>query len=236
MLREAVSHVCKTSGTVHLRREDGVLNDIGFRALLAITLGLVGTPAMAEAATVSGQSIKAHTAFLSDDLLEGREAGTRGYDIAAAYVATQFTLYGLKPAGANTDFYQKVPLRRRSLQPDGVRFEMRTTDGTKLYQNGLDIAVDASPYILEEDMEAELVFAGWGIGAPGLRHDDYAGLNVKGKAVVILEGAPASFPGALRAHYIHGRPQLPSTFLHFWVTGEIAAIHPASVATRGRGP
>ncbi|WP_129648028.1 M28 family metallopeptidase [Peristeroidobacter agariperforans] len=169
--------------------------------MFAIVLGMVGSTAMAEAAMVSGEAIKAHTAFLSDDLLEGREAGTRGYDIAAAYVATQFALYGLKPAGANTDFYQRVPLRRRSLQPDGVRFEIRTKDGTTHYQNGRDIAVDASPYTLAEDIEAEVVFAGWGIRAPGLRHDDYAGLNVKGKAVVILEGAPASFPGALRAHY-----------------------------------
>ncbi|WP_218043094.1 M28 family metallopeptidase [Steroidobacter gossypii] len=150
---------------------------------------------------VSGAAIKAHTAFLADDLLEGREAGTRGYDIAAAYVATQFALHGLKPAGANSDFYQKVPLRRRSLQPDGVRFEMRTKSGSQLYQNGKDIAVDASAYTLDEVVEADVVFAGWGIRAPGLRHDDFAGLNVKGKAVVILEGAPANFPGALRAHY-----------------------------------
>ena len=170
-------------------------------AVLAVALGLSAQQAIAEAAPVSGSAIKAHTAFLADDLLEGREAGTRGYDIAAAYVATQFALYGLEPAPANEDYYQHVPLRRRSLQPGGVRFEMRTRNGATEYQNGTDIAVDASPYAREEVVEADLVFAGWGIRAPGLRHDDYDGLNVKGKAVVILEGAPASFPGALRAHY-----------------------------------
>ncbi|GFE86485.1 M20/M25/M40 family metallo-hydrolase [Steroidobacter agaridevorans] len=178
-----------------------MLYSAGLRAVLAIALGWGAQAVMVDAAPVSGEAIKAHTAFLSDDLLEGREAGTRGYDIAAAYVATQFALYGLKPAGANPDFYQKVPLRRRSLQPDGVRFEMRTKSGAQLYQNGRDIAVDASATTLDEVIEADVVFAGWGIRAPGLRHDDYAGLNVRGKAVVILEGAPASFPGALRAHY-----------------------------------
>jgi hypothetical protein len=183
------------------KRNDDVPGITGFHAALAITFALGAHLAMAEAPTVSGAAIKAHTAFLSDDLLEGREAGTRGYDIAAAYVATQFALHGLKPAGASSDFYQKVPLRRRSLQPDGVRFEVRAKGGAQLYENGKDIAVDASATTLEEVIEADVVFAGWGIRAPGLRHDDYAGLNVKGKAVVILEGAPASFPGALRAHY-----------------------------------
>jgi len=178
-----------------------VLDGIRLRAILAITFGLSAQAGIAEGLGVSGAAIKAHTAFLASDLLEGREAGTRGYDIAAEYVATQFALYGLKPAPGSTGYFQNVPLRRRSLQPDGVRFEMRTKNGTQLYQNGRDIAVDASASTLDEVIEADVVFAGWGIRAPGLRHDDFAGLDVKGKAVVILEGAPASFPGALRAHY-----------------------------------
>lgn len=177
----------------------------GFRATLAtffvISLWAIGQQATADTATVSEAAIKAHTAFLSDDLLEGREAGTRGYDIAAAYVAAQFAAYGLQPTSGNDGFYQQVPLRRSSLLADGVQFEMRTKGGTLVFKNGEDIAVDASAYTREEIIEAGLVFAGWGIRAPTLRHDDYAGLNVKGKAVVILEGAPASFPGALRAHY-----------------------------------
>jgi hypothetical protein len=176
----------------------------GSRAILATFLvsglGAIGQQATADTATVSESAIRAHTAFLADDLLEGREAGTRGYDIAAAYVAAQFEAYGLEPPG-NGGFYQQVPLRRRSLLTDGVQFEMRTKGGTLVFKNGEDIAVDASDYTREEIIEAGLVFAGWGIRAPTLQHDDYAGLNVKGKAVVILEGAPASFPGALRAHY-----------------------------------
>jgi len=80
--------------------------------------------------TVSADRIRAHVRFLSHDLLEGRGTGQRGGDIAAEYIATQFALYGLKPAGDNGTYMQKVPmsgslpgrtpdlrLRRRALRP-----------------------------------------------------------------------------------------------------------------------
>ncbi len=172
-----------------------------FPVLIACCLGLLAHRSDADSLAVSAAAIKAHTAFLSDDVLEGREAGTRGYEIAATYVAAQLASHGLVPVPGQRNFFQQVPLRRRSLAPGGVRFELLTKRGPVVYENGQDIAVDASPYVPEELIEAPLVFAGWGIRAPSLKHDDYAGLSVKGKAVVILEGAPASFPGALRAHY-----------------------------------
>lgn len=171
------------------------------QVMLALLLCITAQQLAARDLQVSKHAIRAHTAFLADDVLGGREAGTKGYDIAAAYVAAQFGSYGLEPAPGQQDFYQHVPLRRRSLRPDGVRFEMRTQRGKLEFRNGEQIAVDASAYESNEVIEAKLVFAGWGITAPGLRHDDYAGLDVRGKAVVVLEGAPASFPGALRAHY-----------------------------------
>ena len=171
------------------------------RLMLALVLCVAGQQATADELKVSKHAIRAHTAFLADDVLGGREAGTKGYDIAAAYVAAQLASYGLEPAPDQKNFYQQVPLRRRSLQPEGVQFEIVTKNGRLEFRNGEHIAVDASTYAREEVIEAELVFAGWGITAPALRHNDYAGLNVKGKAVVVLEGAPASFPGALRAHY-----------------------------------
>jgi hypothetical protein len=150
---------------------------------------------------VDGQAIRAHTAFLADDLLEGREAGERGYDVAAAYVATQFQLLGLEPGNGSHGYFQTVPLRERSLAPGSVTFSLAHKGQTLQLENGKDVAIDASRYELDETVEAELVFAGWGISAPAIGQDDYAGLDVKGKAVVVLEGAPASFPGPLRAHY-----------------------------------
>nr|WP_298723473.1 M28 family metallopeptidase [uncultured Steroidobacter sp.] len=174
---------------------------IWLHGLVTCCLGVLAHQSNAETAAVSADAIKAHTAFLAADVLGGREAGTQGYDIAATYVAAQFASHGLVPVPGQPDFFQQVPLRRRSLHSNGVRFELLTKTGPLVFENGQDIAVDASPYSTDEQIEAQLVFAGWGIRAPSLKHDDYSGLNVKGKAVVILEGAPASFPGALRAHY-----------------------------------
>lgn len=148
-----------------------------------------------------GRAVEAHTRFLASDLLEGRDAGLKGYDIAAAYVASQFAEIGLVPAGSNKDYYQPIALRRRSLEPNGVQMMLRSAKGNVVLENGKDIAVDASPYYLSETIDAGLVFVGWGITAPALGLDDYAGLDVRGKAVVLLEGAPANLPGSLRAHY-----------------------------------
>jgi len=148
-----------------------------------------------------GQAVKAHTTFLADDLLEGRDTGTTGYDIAASYVAAQFAAVGLEPLGDDGTYFQNIPLRRRSIAPDGVKFELQLGSRRARYDNGAGIAVDASPHATNETIDADLVFVGWGISAPQLGLDDYDGLDVRGKAVVLLEGAPSSLPGALRAHF-----------------------------------
>src|SRR5271167_468414 len=73
---------------------------------------VAGLPAAAEQAmtAVDPEKIRAHVKFLASDLLEGRGTGARGGDIAAEYIATQFALYGLKPAGDNGSYLQKVPM------------------------------------------------------------------------------------------------------------------------------
>ncbi len=183
-------------------------------AIFAIHLAILTPPATADTtahsgvhsgagsspAQVQGRAIKAHTEFLASDLLGGREAGEKGHEIAAAYVAAQFGALALHPAGED-GYFQYVPLRRRSLVPPGAQLSITVNGRERALENGVDVAIDASPSTLEEQLEAELVFVGWGITAPSLGFDDYAGLDVKGKAVVLIEGAPASFPGALRAHY-----------------------------------
>src|SRR5438552_9924888 len=67
--------------------------------------------------TINPERIRAHVRFLSHDLLEGRGTGQRGGDIAAEYLATQFALYGLKPAGDNGTYMQKVPMVGITPQP-----------------------------------------------------------------------------------------------------------------------
>src|SRR5689334_13832354 len=100
------------------------LRSVG-RVLLLIPV--VGAPLVAAPATpparheLSAARIRAHVEFLADDLLEGREAGTRGYDIAAHYVATQLALDGLEPAADDGSWFQKVPLRKSSLLGSSVK-------------------------------------------------------------------------------------------------------------------
>src|SRR5207244_3724760 len=79
-------------------------------AALSLTASAIAQPAAAPSATpdFSADAFRAHVTFLADDLLEGREAGTRGYDIASRYVATQFAALGLQPAGADGGWYQPV--------------------------------------------------------------------------------------------------------------------------------
>ncbi|MEI9850453.1 MAG: hypothetical protein WDN24_05850 [Sphingomonas sp.] len=63
--------------------------------------------------------MKAHVDFLADDLLEGREAGTRGHEIAARYVATRFEAMGLRPGGIDGGWYQRIPFAEYELDRPG---------------------------------------------------------------------------------------------------------------------
>ncbi len=83
---------------------------------------VAGLPAAAEQAmaTVDPENIRAHVRYLASDELEGRGTGQRGGDIAAEYIATQFALYGLKPAGENGTYMQKVPLEGIATQDDST--------------------------------------------------------------------------------------------------------------------
>ncbi len=172
------------------------------RLLLALILSAtVGAAGATPPEHVSARAVEAHTRFLADDLLEGRDTGTRGHEIAAAYVAAQFALIGLEPGAPDGTWLQQVPVRRRSLEAEGARLLLRTRSGDHVLRNGEDVALDASAHETHETLAAELVFVGWGIDAPSLGLDDYRGLDVRGKAVVLLEGAPDNLPGSLRAHY-----------------------------------
>jgi Peptidase family M28 len=148
---------------------------------------------------VSETALEAHMHFLASDLLEGREAGTRGYDIAAAYVAAQMRQMGLSPAG--TDGYlQIVPLRKFQLAPEPVRLTIGQEDRTERYTDGDHIAAYPSESEPTQRVEASMVFAGHGIVAPEFKRDDYTGLDVRGKFVVVLGGPPKDLPADIAAH------------------------------------
>ncbi len=133
--------------------------------------------------------------FLASDLLEGREPGTRGYNIAAEYVAAQFTAIGLETSQQPIDF------RVAKLQEDQSQY---TAGGQPLVIRK-DIIPRANFLEAASEVSAPVVFAGFGISAPELKHDDYAGVEVKGKIVLIVSGAPPNFPTDPRAYYSSDR-------------------------------
>ena len=149
------------------------------------------------AVTLSARAVAAHMAFLADDLLEGREAGTRGDRLAQLYLATQFGALGLERAGGDGAFLQRLRVRATTLEPGSVDFRI----GGRRFANGEDVALFGDPVEADQRLEAPVVLAGYGIVAPERGIDDYAGLDVRGKIVAVLGGPPAFLPPAEAAHY-----------------------------------
>jgi Zn-dependent M28 family amino/carboxypeptidase len=142
----------------------------------------------------SAEGVRAHVEFLADDLLEGRDAGTRGYDIAARYVATEMEGLGLKP-GNGESWYQNVPFVERA--PDSSAPGAITIGGKRFPQGG-----DALVSVFGEGkqtLSGDAVFVGYGLKDAGAKLDDYAGLDVRGKTVVMLYGTPKGLPSDIAA-------------------------------------
>jgi len=141
---------------------------------------------------VDPERIRAHVRFLSDDLLEGRGTGQRGGDIAAEYIATQFALYGLKPAGDNGTYMQKVPMVGITSQPATTFASVPAKGGTNdLKPLDQYVAYDQTQQP-QSDVNAEIVYVGYGIEAPEYNWDDYKGADVKGKVLLMLVNEPSS--------------------------------------------
>ena len=182
-----------------------------------ILLGIAATtktempPAVSRAMNLfRAGAIAAHDKFLSSDLLEGRGPGTRGDALAEEYIATEFQSYGLKPGGANNSYFQNVPLVGITL--DGAKSSIAfTRDGAPVVGplKFLDeyVGSDASQNPAST-LDSELVFVGHGVVAPEYRWDDYKGVDVRGKTLVMLvDDPPASasepdlFKGKARTYY-----------------------------------
>ena len=136
---------------------------------------------------------------LAADDMEGRETGSEGLRKAAAYIVDQLKTAGLEPAGIN-GYYQPVKLVSRQIDESG--------SSLALVRNGKD-----EPLVLGEDamfstrvdlapeVDAPLVFVGYGLRVPEKDYDDFAGLDLKGKVAVIISGSPSEMPSALASHY-----------------------------------
>lgn len=145
--------------------------------------------------------IRGHIQFLASDELEGRESGSRAYDVAAQYVATRFLQYGVLPKGVQGTFLQSVPLRAARLAASAPQLDIIGKDGVRKLAYLDDFVVGGSLVEDRSEVQAPLVFAGYGIEAGRFQHNDYADLDVTGKIVVVLAGKPARFPTEEGAHF-----------------------------------
>jgi len=156
---------------------------------------IAGLPAAARAAAASidPEKIRAHVRFLSLDLLEGRGPGTRGGELAAQYIATQFALAGLQPAGDHGTYFQNVPLYAVHTVEDKTKFSFVPAHGQPAdLAYGSDIVAKDETGQPTADIDAPIVFAGYGIDAPEYHWNDYAGVDVKGKIVLVIVNEPPS--------------------------------------------
>jgi hypothetical protein len=163
---------------------------------------LLATPPMLAETTDSTwqQRMEAHRSFLADDLLEGRGAGTRGYDLAAAYVAAQFHRMGVAGATDDGGYLQPVELLSAQVNLEASRIVVHGAEDIAL--EPLNDHYVRPAYDAEQvEIRAPAVFIGFGVHAPELDHDDLAGVDLEGKIAVILAGAPEQFPVTARAHY-----------------------------------
>lgn len=150
---------------------------------------------------VAEDSIRSHVEFLASDLLEGRAAASRGYDIAAAYVAAHFRQSGLQPAGDDETYFQSVPLLEATPVLPGSSAELVIDRETERFEYSTDYLPSADFSSASSTLTAPLVFAGFGVSAPELDHDDLADVDLKGRIAVVFTGAPAKFPHNQRAYY-----------------------------------
>lgn len=170
------------------------------RTFALAAAALLATTAFAQTKPVfTPESFKAHVAFLADDLLEGRDTGSRGHRIASAYVASQFEGLGLKPAGENGSWYQEVPFRSARLTGAKPTFTLTTPNGTRTWENATDVLIGPDMQAQKRDVTAPVVFVGYGLEAPSLGVDDYKGLDVRGKIVAYISGTPRNLPSEIAA-------------------------------------
>ncbi|MBK5258885.1 MAG: M20/M25/M40 family metallo-hydrolase [Thermoanaerobaculia bacterium] len=194
-------------------------------AVIGIALVLAGA---AHADSFRADAMRAHMRFLASDLLEGRGTGTRGYDLAAAYVAAQFEAAGIEP-GASGSYFQNVRFQRTTALASSkiMITPERGTPVVLAYGEGFVTMGDALAET--KTVEGEVVVAGYGVTSPELKHDDYAGLDVRGRIVAYFSGAPERFPGALRAHYSSSLVKLANAASH-GAAGVITLSTPADSA------
>ena len=140
--------------------------------------------------TVDGSAILAHVKILASDEFEGRAPGTKGEDLTVKYLVDEFQKLRLKPGNTDGTFIQKVPLV--GITPDpatALTFKKGAQAETLKFK---DDFVAWTKHVADSASldDSELVFVGYGVEAPEFKWDDYKGVDVKGKTIVVLINDP----------------------------------------------
>jgi hypothetical protein len=163
---------------------------------LPLLLLLVIAPQAATTKPISPEALMKHIRFLASDDLAGRGNGTKGLETAADYIAEQFKAAGLRPGGANGSWFQPLEIVTGLTVGDVNRLSIRSGDRTVLFELGatyypLSATANNSMRVASAEVSrTPLVFAGYGISAPALNYDDYAGVDVRDKAVIVFTHEP----------------------------------------------
>lgn len=143
-----------------------------------------------------------HVQVLADDSLKGRDTGSPGHESAARYVAQQFQLAGLTPAGTDS-WFQRVGFVETRLDTAHLALALREGNSWTSLTPGRDLRI--TPRLTTGDVEAPLVFVGYGLSLPQAGVDELTGLDVRGKIVVHVNGVPAGLSATMQAHGTRSR-------------------------------
>ena len=179
---------------------------------------------------IDTNTIRSHIAYLADDKLKGRLPGTEGYQLAVDYVVEQYKKMGVAPGADNGGYTQKLIIRRSLLNNKSVVAVLKDQQGNI---DSLNFAVDYSavphPMLTNAAAEGQLVFAGYGVEIPG-QYSDYTGIDVKGKIVVLIAGAPDGLISTITAHFSNAGNKINTAF----AKGAVGAVI-INLATRPSG-
>jgi len=168
-------------------------------AVVFVVVGLIATLSVfaqqQKGSPFSEATLKAHIRFLSDDLLEGRGTGARGGELAAKYLAAQLEALGAKGAGDNGSFFQPVSLVGVKADP-GTTLTVSGASGSESFKFADDFVAFTGAQTEQVDVDADMIFVGYGISAPEQKWNDYKGPDddYRGKILVMLVNDPPATP------------------------------------------
>lgn len=199
-----------------------ITNRLFFLLLFFVVTATIDINAQSEK-EISIRNIKSNLEFLADDLLEGREAASRGEKIASLFISQELAKYGVEPFGENSTYFQEFPMSLSGIEPD-ASIELKCIDKTVSLKLGNHYVYSSRnrPSVEYSGVAGEIVFAGYGITAEEFDYDDYRNLNVEGKFVLVFDDMPVSDNDTVFSQSKHRR-------YGFWSTkGKTAQKHGAA--------